>query len=277
MACVEPGWNGTKAFGTTVNVTDPVQGGVPYSCSFIAGIASLAWKQKIGVQAGPTYTFKFYRIANNVTISDPQQTDGVVPNPLQAKSDDPTEFWPSLYEKAYYQWLEKLGLTSPSARPKYCLHTTWQDPSTVLFQLTGKTVITKGCTDWNTVFNDINGFCTNCPRSIINKMINSPAVAWTYDPAVSNPNGAVYSAATIAARHTYSLLGVVNLGDTTDKRFIVLRNPYGKSKGDPNMPGYLYTSAPWCNNIILGDVDGIFALRIDQFVKYFEKYAWTTI
>ena len=43
------------------------------------------------------------------------------------------------------------------------------------------------------------------------------------------------------------------------------------------MPGYLYTSAPWCNNIILGDIDGIFALRIDQFVKYFEGYAWTTV
>ena len=83
--------------------------------------------------------------------------------------------------------------------------------------------------------------------------------------------------ATIIAKHTYSLLGVVNLGTTLDKRFIVLRNPLGKNKGDPNMPGYLYTSAPWCNNIILGDVDGIFALRIDQFVKYFEKYAWATV
>jgi hypothetical protein len=277
MACVEPGWNGTKAFGTTVDVKDPVQGGMLKNCSLIAGIASLSWKQKIGVQPGPTYTFNFYRKVNGVTITDPQQTDGIIPNPLQAKSDDPTEFWPSLYEKAYYQWLEQLGLTKPSARPKYCSHTEWQDPSTVLFQLTGKTVNTKSCTDWNTVFNDINGFCTNCARSIINRSINSPAVAWTYDPTISNPNNAAYSDATIAARHTYSLLGVVNLGTTLDKRFIVMRNPHGKSKGDPNMPGYLYTSAPWCNNIILGESDGIFALRIDQFVKYFEKYAWTTV
>ena len=277
MACTEPSWNGTKAFGTTVNVTDPVQGGVPKNCSFIAGIASLAWKQKIGIQQGPTYTFNFYRIANNVTITDPQQTDGVVPNPLQAKSDDPAKFWPALYEKAYYQWLENLGLTKPSARPKYCSHTEWQNPSTVLFQLMGKTVLTKNCTDWDSVFNDINGFCDNCGRSVTNRAIRTPAIAWTYDPTIANPNNAVYSDATIIAKHTYSLLGVVNLGTTLDKRFIVLRNPLGKNKGDPNMPGYLYTSAPWCNNIILGDVDGIFALRIDQFVKYFEKYAWATV
>jgi hypothetical protein len=146
-----------------------------------------------------------------------------------------------------------------------------------LFQLTGKTVITKSCTDWNTVFNDINGFSPLCGRSTTNGIINSPAVAWTYDPTAYNPNGAVYSDTTIFPRHTYSLLGVVNLGATLEKRFIVLRNPYGKSKGDPNMPGYLYTSAAWCNNIILGEIDGIFALRIDQFVKYFEKYARTTV
>ena len=39
-----------------------------------------------------------------------------------------------------------------------------------------------------------------------------------------------------------------------DKRYIVLRNPHGKSKGDPDMlPEYLYTSAAWCNNINLGE------------------------
>ena len=42
MACVEPGWNGNRAFGTTVDVTDPVQGGVLKNCSLIAGISSLA-------------------------------------------------------------------------------------------------------------------------------------------------------------------------------------------------------------------------------------------
>ena len=51
-----------------------------------------------------------------------------------------------------------------------------------------------------------------------------------------------------------------------DKRYIVLRNPYGKSKGDPDMPGYLMPGT-LVYNITLGESDGIFALRVDQFVN----------
>ena len=125
-------------------------------------------------------------------------------------------------------WI-KLGLTKPSERPKYCLHTAWQDPVTVLFQLTGKTVTTKSCTDWNTVFNDINGFCTNCPRSVINRtLLYSPAVAWTYDPAVSNPNSAVYSETTIV-RSSYLFTAWCDrneIGRIGLQIYVVLRNPH---------------------------------------------------
>ena len=216
MACNEPQLEWTRSIWNNRRlVKDPVQGGMLKNCSLIAGIASLAWKQKNRYPAWSEHTLSNFivkRILSPIQIL--QQTDWDN-RPIRCRQNlmNPTEFWPSLYEKAYYQWLDKLGLTKPSERPKYCLHTAWQIPATVLFQLTGKTVTTKSCTDWNTVFNDINGFCTNCARSIINRSINSPAVAWTYDPTISNPNNAAYSDATIAARHTYSLLGVVNLGD----------------------------------------------------------------
>jgi hypothetical protein len=246
----------------------------------IAGIASLAWKGKIGVQAGPTYTFKFYRTAN----TDSQQTDGAIPNPLQAKSDDPTEFWPSLYEKAYYQWLENLGLTNTSARPKYCSHTAeLQDPSTVLFQLTGKAVSPKPATPLValTAFNNIDAFCVNLVTST-NRAIKSEALAWTYDPAVFNPNAAQYADTKIIAKHTYSLLGVAGTKDAAGNwtgRYVVLRNPYGKIRGDPiGLPaGSLYTAALWCKNINLSTNDGIFALRYDLFAHYFAGYAWVLL
>ena len=277
MACTEPSWNGTGAFGITVDVKDAVQGGMLKNCSLIAGIASLAWKQKIGIQPGPSYTFNFYRTVNNVTITDPQQTDGIIPNPLQAKSDDPTEFWPSLYEKAYYQWLEQLGLTKPSARPKYCSHTEWQDPSTVLFQLTGKNVSPKPATPLVAInaFNNIDAFCVNLVSST-NRAIQSAAVAWTYD------TGAQYSDTKIIAKHTYSLLGVAgrkNAQGTWTDRYVVLRNPYGKDRGDPTgLPeGSLYTATLWSRNINLGNNDGIFALRYDLFAQYFAGYAWVLL
>jgi len=214
---------------------------------------------------------------NNVTITDPQQTDGIIPNPLQAKSDDPTEFWPSLYEKAYYQWLEQLGLTKPSARPKYCSHTEWQDPSTVLFQLTGKNVSPKPATPLVAInaFNNIDAFCVNLVSST-NRAIQSAAVAWTYD------TGAQYSDTKIIAKHTYSLLGVAgrkNAQGTWTDRYVVLRNPYGKDRGDPTgLPeGSLYTATLWSRNINLGNNDGIFALRYDLFAQYFAGYAWVLL
>ncbi len=79
---------------------------------------------------------------------------------------------------------------------------------------------------------------------------------------------------TINARHTYSLLGVTGTWEPTwTSKFIVLRNPYGKSKGDPVMPAGISIHGSGVV-LILADIDGIFALQIDQFVKYFEGYAW---
>jgi len=285
MACEQQkSWNYYSSGGTvgtfgTPDVKDPVQGRFLNNCSFTAALASLAWKGKISAQpAGPayTYTFQFYGVSGGS-----QKTDGMLPldslgKLMHAKSDTPTEIWPALYEKAYYQWLDKLGLNNASARPDYCRHTEFQSPVTVLSQLTGKTVRQKSCPGADTVFSDIDGFCANCGRSTTNRAINSPAVAWTYDPAVSNPNGAAYSDTTIRGQHTYSLLGVAGKKDANGKwteRYFVLRNPYGIGKGDPKMDG-LYTGALWCNNINFGDADGIFAFRIDLFVKYFAGYAW---
>ncbi len=285
QTCVPPAkWDKYSSGGTVgtfgnPDVKDPVQGIYLENCSLIAGLASLAWKGKIGVQPGPAYAFKFYRKdPNNNTIEETQNTDEILPlnamgKLMHAKSDTPTEIWPALYEKAFYQWLDKLGLTNVSARPDYCQHTEWQSPVTVLFQLTGKEVRQKSCPDWDTVFNDIDGFCTNCGRSTTNRAINYAAVAWTYDPNANIPTGAVYSDTTIIGKHSYSLLGVVKLGTAFEQKFVVLRNPYGIGKGDPKMDG-LYTGALWCNNINFGDADGIFALRIDLFVKYFAGYAW---
>ena len=218
------------------------------------------------------YTFSFYGNVN----TPKQQTNGTLPldanrQLLHAKSDTSAlEIWPALWEKAYYQWLD--NLPNVTDHPNYALHTGWQSPVTLLYHLTGKTVLQKSCPDANTVFNDIDAFCDNCGRSTTNRSIRTPAVAWTF------ASGSGYSDTTIAAQHTYSLLGVVKSGTELTKKYIVLRNPKGKVNGDPLIPStYLYTAAAWCNEIGLGVSDGIFALRIDQFVTYFAGYAWTTV
>jgi len=280
MACQQPAKHDYYASGGTLGTfgtpefNDPVQGNYLQNCSLIAAFSSLAWKAKITTQpAGPkiTYSFQFYN------PNKQQQADGMTPldanaKLLHAKSDTENEIWPALYEKAYYMWLDNLN--DPSGRPDYCKYSGGQDPVTVLKQLTGKNVSAKPPTPLVAIdsFNNIDAFCVNLVTNT-NRAIQSPALAWTYEA------GAQYSDTKIIAKHTYSLLGVAGKknaqGIWTD-RYIVLRNPYGKNRGDPTgLPaGSLYTAALWCKNINLANNDGIFALRYDLFAQYFAGYAW---
>lgn len=283
MPCPQPAKYDYYASGGTLGTfgtpefNDPVQGKYLLNCSLIAAFSSLAWKGKITTQpAGPkiTYSFQFYN-PNKL-----QQADGMTPldgsgKLLHAKSDTENKIWPALYEKAYYMWLDNIN--DPSGRPNYCKYTGGQDPVTVLKQLTGMNVSQKPATPLVaiTAFNNIDAFCVNLVSST-NRAIQSPAVAWTYD------TGAQYSDTKIIAKHTYSLLGVAgrkNAQGTWTDRYIVLRNPYGKDRGDPTgLPdGSLYTAAIWCKNINLGINDGIFALRYDLFAQYFAGYAWVLL
>jgi hypothetical protein len=145
-----------------------------------------------------------------------------------------------------------------------------QSPVTVLKQLTGKTPFQQNCLNANpdTVFSNIDTLCADYNRNITNRLIKYPAVAWT------NDSGSQYADTTIALQHSYSLLGVTGTkaGTTWTSKYIVLRNPYGKGKGDPVMPGYLYTGSWYTINV--SENDGLFALKADQFVKYFTGYAW---
>ena len=283
MACPQPtkydyyASGGTLGTFGTPEFNDPVQGKYLLNCSLIAAFSSLAWKGKITTQpAGPkiTYSFQFYNPNKLQTVDGMTPLDGSG-KLLHAKSDTENEIWPALYEKAYYMWLDNINV--PSGRPNYCTYAGGQDPVTVLKQLTGRNVSQKPATPLValTAFNNIDAFCVNLVSNT-NRVIQSPAVAWTYD------NGAQYSDNTISAKHTYSLLGVAGKkdaqGNWTD-RYVVLRNPYGKVRGDPTgfPAGSLYTAALWSKNINLGNNDGIFALRYDLFAQYFAGYAWVLL
>jgi hypothetical protein len=293
MACPKPTYfekfssGGTAGTYTleTRDVKDPAQGNYLNNCSFIAVLSSLAWKKAIPALKTHTinlplkdpYTFKFYI---NETTFISQKTNGTLPQDanrklLHAKSDTSAiEIWPALWEKAYYQWLD--NLPKETDQPDYCLHTEWQSPLTLLRQLTGKIPvqnISNGSStlDATAVFSDIDSWCNSCPIATY-RSIKSPAVAWSYDPIVANPAKVQFSSNTIAAQHTYSLLGVAA------ENYIVLRNPYGSGKRepDPALVALKNTDALWCSTSInlVYTTDGIFAISADDFVKYFAGYAW---
>ncbi|MFY9799669.1 MAG: C2 family cysteine protease [Methanoregula sp.] len=269
--CSQPNWKPSSIGFGTPNVRDPAQGLVLKNCSLISGIASMAWKNMIGVQSFP-FRFTFYDVNSLTGILI--NSDNYLPynngNLMHAISDDPSKIWPVLYEKAYYQFLD--NLPSLTGRPNYCNYTGWQSPVTVLTQLLGKRPVQKNCLNANsdTVFSDIDNWCQNWDRNVTNRTIRTPAVAWT------NSSGGQYSDTTIAVQHTYSLLGVTGTksGANWTSKYMVLRNPYGKRKGDPATgTGTLFTGA-WCG-FNLSENDGLFALKASEFVKYFSGYAWT--
>jgi len=294
MACPQPtyfdyfssgGVAGKYTVGTR-DVKDPAQGNYLDNCSLIAVLASLAWKKTIPALQNHTingnltepYTFTFYSSVNTPAT---QQTNGWLPQDanrklLHAKSDtDATEIWPAVWEKAYYQWVDKLPKVTD--KPDYYLHTEWQSAVTLLLQLTGKEPVRKisdGITTLNasTTFSDIYNWCSGCPIDATYRTIKSPAVAWSFDPIIANPAKVQFSLDTIPAKHTYSLLGVAG-------NYIVLRNPFGSGKKEPTGVAVYNKNALWCsNNINLVNLnDGIFAISVDDFVKYFQGYAWMPI
>ncbi len=264
MACIEPTWQvNPGAFGTP-DFRDPEQGGILKNCSLIAAFSSLALKQKISAQQLP-YKFTFYNQSTSAATTIVTNND--LPTNGCATSHTP-KIWPAVYEKAYYLWLE--GLPNLTDHPHYCKFTGWQSPVTVLKQLTGKTATQQNCLNANpdTVFSNIDTLCADYNRIATNRVIKYPAVAWT------NDSGSQYADTTIAVQHSYSLLGVTGTksGTTWTSKYVVLRNPHGWGRGDPVLPGSLYTG-PWYN-ITLSENDGVFALKADQFVIYFTGYAW---
>ena len=126
-----------------------------------------------------------------------------------------------------------------------------------------------------------------------------PAVAYTYYsdtyvPALANPpnftDTVTYDCAGMPANHAFSILGVYqekNDGVTT--QFVVLRNPWGDAgeQGDFNasLQNALATRLQQAINASgiapkisyyttdLG-IEGIFALRCDYFMRYFEAFGW---
>jgi hypothetical protein len=291
MACPQPiyfdyyssgGIAGKYTVGTR-EVKDPAQGNYLNNCSLIAVLASLAWKKSIAALKNHTinkeltepFTFTFYSAVNTPAT---QKTNGWLPQDanrklLHAKSDtDATEIWPALWEKAYYQWID--NLPNVTDKPNYSLHTEWQNAVTVLRQLTGLEPVSKksdGITTLNasSTFTDIYNWCSVCPIDATYRTIKSPAVAWSFDPNVANPAKVQFTLDTILPKHTHSLLGVCG-------NYIVLRNPFGSAKKEPTGVSICKPDALWCSTTInlVNINDGIFAILVDDFVKYFEGYAW---
>jgi hypothetical protein len=281
---VDPG----DFFEEAAELSDPIQGAVG-NCYFISALSSVAWARPYVIAQRTRATgveqqqfvdmIEFYKEGKAEKVEVTELLPLISPGNIFifARSSEPGEIWPAVYEKAFAKWKTK----DPGDNPDI-LKTARGDPVGALALLTGMTPYYYVNSDlsedkiWQIV-------SQNCFRR---KTFN-PMVTWTWD---SSPPGCNYSNAHIVASHAYSILGCQY---ANTQRYIVLRNPWGTKEAVLNVEGgtwiawdspypptriqmgrtELQIAGPgWWRPIDMATADGIFALRVDSFKKCFAGF-----
>ncbi|MBA7649939.1 hypothetical protein ES703_57738 [subsurface metagenome] len=263
-------------FEEAAELTDPIQGAVA-NCYLIAALSSVAWARTYVIAqrtratgTGPQdfvdmIEFKKGGKSEKVEVTELLPLNSPGNTFIYARSSEPGEIWPAVYEKAFAKWVTKDAGDKPNI-----LKTAYGDPVGAAASLTGLTPYYY----WNSSFSGYQIWQKVRGNCISRKTFN-PMVAWTYG---SSPSPDVnYSNAHIAANHAYSILGWQY---ANNQKYIVLRNPWGNYEAIINVAGstWIAWDAPyyggpgWWRPIPMATNDGIFALRADTFKKYFAGF-----
>jgi hypothetical protein len=295
-----------KAQGYKSEIIDDAAQGCTKSCYFIAALASNAWCKYPNFPANmtndgllqPSYTIQFYFPSEEITVGRCLVLNSAN-SPVFARPSSANEVWAAIYEKAYSKYLsESEYILNPDAdcsSPYPDIPAlSGGNPVTALSQLTGGTINNFE----NSAYKDNpGGSFAQIKTAITWKDANQtqgvtsyPMAAWTYISSAAaklvHGKDITYKNEIIVANHSYSILGVVV---ANSKNYIVLRNPYGRLLGIPDVPPdptdagftpYLYTGgwSPVATGFsrTLSLKDGIFALQADKFEDYFEGFGWVS-
>jgi Calpain family cysteine protease len=286
---------GVEFFTAPVDFIDPVQGAIP-DCHFISALAALAWSRPYSIAqrtrplngsdsfAGGSAVdmIQFYTGTGSAS-SDVEVTE-LLPliepgdGYIYARCVNPTEIWPSVYEKAWVKWVTQ----DTSDQPNYGL-IGGGDPIADLVTLTGLSpnyVSTQGVAP-QAIWNDVRSHCDG-------SWTFDPMAAWTYPSAAAAPTPINYSTANLVAWHVYAILGWM-YDDNSQQEYIVLRNPWGNTEAVLNVddaPWFSMEQIPAFFQEKFGEGDfarsfslpgyGVFALRADTFQQYFSGYGWVS-
>ncbi len=213
---------------------DPDQGAVA-NCYFIAALSSVAWVYPFTLSP----IFEGFGLQSNVPIvhsitfyskggSKDSSTRGVevserlVVNASSslvfAKSTQPGELWPGVYEKAFAKWITNNNTDKPDIKA-----TAYGNCIKAAAQLIDGEMDSHKTVD-NTlseIFASIQGYCN------ANRKTRFPVVASTYGTSKESPDKVVYSCTNLVANHCYSILGWAT---KDSKKYIILRNPWGRTE-----------------------------------------------
>lgn len=273
-------WIDPGHFFTDATSPLDVNQGALGDCYFVAPLASVAWARPFSIaqrtrQTDPTGLFATPGVVDLVLFWNGSAWDRIQVNellPLQppsdtyvyARSDDLTETWPAVYEKAYAMW--RTGDTSnfPNYSP-----ISGGDPVAAAVALTGLPGTYYGTarmTAYN-IWQTVRG------HSLSYKTFD-PMVAWTYSSSAAAPTPIDYNSATIVANHAYSILG---WDYHNGQEYIVLRNPWGYHEATLNVESgtwFAYDGSFWYPVPLSSH--GVFGLRADTFQQYFAGFGVVT-
>jgi hypothetical protein len=300
--------NGTKF----AHFTNPVQSYSLKNCPLIAALSSIAWVNKaIFTPDRGTATevnFTFYDFASNGSVT-PRKV--YVNSNLFSENNNPCgatsnnwdtvdhESWPALWEKAFAKFcMYKIlctytlaDLRNSAKDPVYSQLPNGSDwggnPVTVTKWIMNKSALyyaprdasfTYGASTYTNFYDIIKkGICstTNIPAGCNGAKTLASMGAWTYlNNAAANEHSqyttVTYDTTALVADHCYSLLGMF---EENAKRYIVLRNPFGKydPTGLPSGP-WKYKQGASTLTFSFTPNDGVFALEESTFSDYFEMF-----
>ena len=286
---------GVEFFTAPADFIDPVQGAIP-DCHFISALAALAWSRpySIAQRTRPLNAKDSFAGGAAIDMIQFYSGPGSAPSDVEvtellplmepgngyiyARCVDPTEIWPSVYEKAWVKWVTQ----NTSDQPDYSL-IGGGDPIADLVTLTGMSphyASTQGVTP-QAIWNNVRAHCEG-------SWTFDPMAAWTYSSAAAAPTPINYATANLVAWHVYAILGWM-YDSRSQEEYIVLRNPWGNTEATLNVdnaPWYSIEQIPSFLHEKYGEGNfarsfnlpgyGVFALRADTFQQYFAGYGWVS-
>jgi hypothetical protein len=262
-------------FHETAEFFDPIQGAVA-NCYYIASLSAIAWATPFRIAhmtratgvSQPEFNdlVHFYKPDSGGALDkDIQVTEAVPLNAwgdfIYCRSSEAGETWPAIYEKAF----AKLKTGTATDMPDIT-QTAWGDCVWATAQLNGGSRSYYNTKDY-TADQLWNLLRSNC----LSYRTFNPMTAWTYSTSDAAADNLDYATANVVASHCYTVLGWAY---RNCKRWIVLRNPWGNTEATVSVLDATITmyDVSWWRPITLKTVDGVFAMEISAFKKYFAGF-----
>jgi hypothetical protein len=262
-------------FRETAEFFDPVQGAVA-NCYYIAALSAVAWATPFRIAHLTRATglnqeqfndmIRFYKPDSGGVIDREVQVTEALPltmggNFIYCRSSEGAETWPAVYEKAF----AKLKTGTTTDMPDIT-QTGWGDCVWATAQLNGGSrsyfdTASRSATD---LWNILRSHC-------LSYRTFHPMTAWTYSSGEASPDHVDYSSAQVVGSHCYTVLGWAY---RDCKRWIVLRNPWGSFEATASVLDATISmyDVSWWRPIMLKNSDGVFAMEISAFKKYFAGF-----